>query len=400
MGDALALAQKPVRPAGGVVGDYLSTHQTAAAHGLTRNEGSVPDYRPRSIQLAICREAIRDRTIGDVCRRFYRDLPLNADRTECPFGVALLYQRTRVSDQHVCLYQQLGFNPKPDHARDLPRVPKKAAMSALGVIEEFDLVACREKFQQAKELLSTLLTGRVAESIRGLSHHLLTPLQGAMADAQRLGEDALDQQIPIRLGRNLAEVDSAAKQIQILLSDEAEFTPQKLRKVRVPSMVGTALTGVTAEAQRRNIRIEHTISQHAREVQAIPDQFSLVLSNLIQNGIKYSFDGSVDHPRFFRIRYATEGENIVIGFSNEGCGIDQDEITRRKIFELGYRGRSSSDRARSGTGTGLYIADKIASAHDAVIRVTSRQLGSGDFSYPMHENRFELVWPVYSRHST
>lgn len=163
-------------------------------------------------------------------------------------------------------------------------------------------------------------------------------------------------------------------------------------------MVAQLLEGVEPEAKRRCIRIDHQVNQHAKTLQAIPDQFVLVLSNLIHNGIKYSFDGTADHPKVFGVRYSPEGENVVISFENDGCGIERDEIAERKLFELGYRGVASGDRGRPGTGTGLYVADKITKAHDGQIRVFSKRIGGQEFEYPMHENRFELVWPVYSKH--
>lgn len=271
------------------------------------------------------------------------------------------------------------------------------ALQTLTAVIDADVAA--QKFEKGKDLIATLLTGRVAESIRALSHHLLTPLQGAIADVQVLDDiPAIDIDLRRRLRRNLTDVDASAKQIQILLSEEAEFSPQRLRKVPVLRMMRELVTSAEPAAESRCIRIDHSATAQAREVEAIPDQFSLVLSNLLHNSVKYSFDGTGEHNRVVRVSYCLEGENLVISFQNEGCGIEPHEISEGRLFELGYRGEHSGDRGRQGTGTGLYIVDKITKAHQGSIRVSSRKTGNpSEPAFQAFQNRFDLVWPVYSK---
>ena len=374
---------------------YLSGYSGALCHAVTGNAKAVPTYNPRERRLSICNAALKDGAIGRVCSRFYSGLPLAAGKTKCPFGVTLLYQRTTVSGRPVCLYQQVQCLPDKEPAKELPRIPKKAAMEALmESTRQSDERKAQEKFDDGRDLLATLHTGRVAESIRALSHHLLTPLQGAIADAELLKDGQRGgTDLPGRLGRNLAAVDDSAKQIQILLSDAIEFSPKKLRKAPTVAMMQELVESLEPQARQRGIQIDHRPSTHARNIEAIPDQLRVVFSNLLQNAIKYSFN-----DRMVRITYRAEGEHLVIQFRNEGCGISRDEIEDNKIFELGYRGRDSGDRGRTGTGTGLYIANQIAEAHDALLRVFSTTAATASVpAFQAHQNRIELVWPVYSR---
>lgn len=363
-------------------------------HAVTRLADRRPRYLPQASQPEVCRVAGRDKAIGAVCDRFYRDLGFVEGEAVCPFGVQLYFHRVKVSQHSVCLYQHFGTQLQLGAAKDLPRKSKKLVKQSLASRREFNSGAeGRARFESAKGLLATLLTGRVAESIRALSHHLLTPLQGAIADVDALEQaEAKPHDIVERLGRNLEQVDTAAKQIQLLLAEEVDIVPARIRKVRVVRTVTDLVSANTAEALRRDIAIEHVISSNSDYVEAVPDQFEVVISNLLSNAVKYSFSG-----RTVRVSYSEEGDRLLVRFVNYGCGILPDELQAGKIFELGYRGRLSGDRGRSGTGTGLYIADKIANAHGAEIRVTSRPTGpETDPNNRVHENKVELVWPVYS----
>ena len=377
---------------------YLSRDRGGLCHAVTGNAVAVPQYNPRERRLPICEAALRNGAVGRICKGFYQNLPLAAGEIECPFGVTLLFQRVTVSGQLVCLYQQVRCVPHEEPAKELPRIPKKAAIVALTEsTRPSDGPSAKRKFDQGRELLTTLYLGRVAESIRMLSHHLLTPLQGAIADAEALFKDGQlgDPEVSGRLSRNLEEINDSAKQIQILLSEDSEFSIQKLRNIQIVAIVQELVRSLEPQAQKQGVQIEH-ILKHARRVEAIPDQLRVVLSNLLQNAVKYSFN-----ERIVRITYNAEGERLVVQFHNEGCGISPDEITGGRIFELGYRGRDSCDRGRTGTGTGLYIAARIAKAHDAQIRVSSTKAATAsDPKFQAYHNRIELVWPVYSRHKS
>jgi signal transduction histidine kinase len=366
---------------------------------VTRSAENVPFYSPSDLQPAICATAHKNKTVGATCRDFYKTLPFAAGSAKCPFGITIHFQRVKISGQPLYLYQQVSFMPRTDGINTLPRVAKKTAKTAVNTeTVKFDARKADEKFELGKEVLSTLLTGRVAESIRALSHHLLTPLQGAIADVGLLkSAQSQDAEVLPRLRRNLDSVNESAKQIQILLSEEAEFSPKKLRKVTVHRLVQNIVDSLKGEAEDRCITIEQGFNSYSREVEAIPDQFQILMSAILQNALKYSFDGFDARWRNIKITYASEASNLVIRVQNEGCGIEAGEISERGIFELGYRGKMSGDRGRNGTDTGLYVADKITKAHGALIRVSSSKVGTpSEAAFQAYENRFELVWPVYS----
>jgi len=105
-------------------------------------------------------------------------------------------------------------------------------------------------------------------------------------------------------------------------------------------------------------------------VYADREQLHTLLANLISNAIKYGANkgGKV------RIGFFDMNENILAEVSDNGPGIDRDELPR--IFERFYRTDRARSRDTEGTGLGLAIVKHIIEAHNQVINARST-LGLG-----------------------
>ncbi len=106
----------------------------------------------------------------------------------------------------------------------------------------------------------------------------------------------------------------------------------------------------------------------------------LVISNLIENAIKYS-DGQAEVHL-----YLSKDENTYhLDIKDHGIGIDKAE--RAKVLDRFYRGHNSAVRSRKGTGLGLYLADVIIRAHEGSLSISPNQ-DQGTIihiSLPIHE---------------
>jgi K+-sensing histidine kinase KdpD len=126
------------------------------------------------------------------------------------------------------------------------------------------------------------------------------------------------------------------------------------------------LTSLSLEAMSRQIADEVAGGTHGGFITIdFPDNFPRVLtdesmihqiiSNLIDNGIKYSPPGAN-----LTITGRLEAQSAVISVGDEGDGIAED--LHDKIFERFYQVDQSSTRSVGGTGLGLYICRKLAAA--------------------------------------
>lgn len=104
------------------------------------------------------------------------------------------------------------------------------------------------------------------------------------------------------------------------------------------------------------------------DANADPDKLAQVLSNLVENAIKYA--GESD------IRLATSHDNgmVTVIVSDSGPGIPPDQ--HRRVFEK--FGRARGQRG-SGTGLGLYITRGLMRAHGGSVELESDDGGGATF---------------------
>jgi signal transduction histidine kinase len=104
-------------------------------------------------------------------------------------------------------------------------------------------------------------------------------------------------------------------------------------------------------------------------VRADPERLRQVISNLIDNAVKYSPAGEP-----VAVQVAPRNSSVVVAVTDRGPGIAADD--QRVIFEKFGRVNRSGSVSKPGTGLGLYIARSIAEAHGGTLEVASA-LGRG-----------------------
>ncbi|OGI26534.1 MAG: hypothetical protein A2359_00665 [Candidatus Moranbacteria bacterium RIFOXYB1_FULL_43_19] len=113
-----------------------------------------------------------------------------------------------------------------------------------------------------------------------------------------------------------------------------------------------------------------------------------VISNMIDNAIKYSQRGGVtvraEKGSFFD-HEAREQKNVIrVTVSDTGIGMDKEEL--ESIFNKFERGKQVSHYHTDGTGLGMYVGKKIVEAHHGRIWAESDGKGKG--------SRFILELPI------
>lgn len=99
------------------------------------------------------------------------------------------------------------------------------------------------------------------------------------------------------------------------------------------------------------------------------DLLNIILSNLINNAIKYSPESTT-----IRVSVSRSGAEIQITVEDQGYGIDPGEMD--KVFEEFYRSRKARELERDGTGLGLPIVKRAVESLDGRLTVYS-ELGKG-----------------------
>jgi signal transduction histidine kinase len=107
-------------------------------------------------------------------------------------------------------------------------------------------------------------------------------------------------------------------------------------------------------------------------VAADPDKVRQVLTNLVDNAIKYSPDGGSVQVEVKRL-----GTVVLFSVRDEGLGIPLAEQDR--VFEKFYRLDPELNRGVGGTGLGLYISRELVRHMGGRLNVVSKPGGGSTF---------------------
>jgi PAS domain S-box-containing protein len=195
-----------------------------------------------------------------------------------------------------------------------------------------------------------------SDFISTVSHELRTPLAaiyGAAMTVQR-GGPGIEERKGELLGVIAAEAERLARTINDVLW--ASRLESGTLHVSIESCdPAELLEGVVAAARTHlppNLQLELGTEDGVPRVAADPDKVRQVLSNLVDNAVKYSPDGGV-----IRVSVEDGGGRVRFVVRDEGLGIPPGE--RQRIFEKFYRLDPNLTRGVGGTGLGLYICREL-----------------------------------------
>ncbi len=135
------------------------------------------------------------------------------------------------------------------------------------------------------------------------------------------------------------------------------------------------------KAKKQNVKLLLPAEESSFTVSADRERISQVLTNLVENAIKYM--GDKNGERFTKVDFFDMDEHYLIEVSDNGRGISQDNLPR--IFERFYRTDKGRSRDEGGSGLGLAIVKHIIEAHGETINVRSNYGEGTTFSFTLRK---------------
>jgi len=141
------------------------------------------------------------------------------------------------------------------------------------------------------------------------------------------------------------------------------------RQTELVSFVAGVCRMFEYNAQERNIKFSF-LHEGIDKLDAWIDsgQFDKVITNLLSNAFKYSFDGGN-----VEVKLSTDNENVMLQVTDNGVGLDGDNP--KHIFDRFYQGGNSRRYHINGTGIGLNLCKMIVDMHHGTIQAGSRTDG-------------------------
>jgi signal transduction histidine kinase len=197
------------------------------------------------------------------------------------------------------------------------------------------------------------------------AHELKTPLTGLVANAQYMARklQRTGLEVPDWLSNGLRIVDEQSSRLSRLVGQLLDITWLDLHKelLERPATDLTALARqVAGPFASRKTKHEIVVTGDPGVIAEVePESISQVLTNLLDNAIKYSPDGGEIEIAVRQI----DTESVCLSVRDHGIGIPPEK--RASIFERFYQ--AHADDHRSGLGLGLYIIQQIVAKHDGTI---------------------------------
>jgi two-component system phosphate regulon sensor histidine kinase PhoR len=209
--------------------------------------------------------------------------------------------------------------------------------------------------------------------VANVSHELKTPLTSISGYGETLLTDSPDEETTRRF---LSTIVSNARRMQRLvdnLLDLARLESGQWRPEPEPTDLEEAAQEAWSEFQggtrAQGIAFETDICADAASVFADADALREVLTNLIDNSLRYTSAGG-------RIvcRGKVEHGGVSVSIADNGSGMAREHLPR--VFERFYRADQSRSRDEGGTGLGLAIVKHLVEAHGGKVSADS-ELGIG-----------------------
>ena len=203
------------------------------------------------------------------------------------------------------------------------------------------------------------------------THDIRSPLTLIMGPLNKLKQRQLDPETK----EDVNIIDRNAQRLLLLVNqilDERKIDKKQMHLHCTETDLVPFISGICSlyhyNAKQRGINF--TFSPLQPKVMAYIDriQFDKVISNLLSNAFKYTFDGGE-----VRVILSQDDKEVQIQVVDNGIGFKDDKTD--KLFERFYQGENNSDLHIEGTGIGLNLCRAIVQLHGGTIKALNRTDG-------------------------
>jgi two-component system, sensor histidine kinase and response regulator len=239
-----------------------------------------------------------------------------------------------------------------------------------------ELLQAYERLKILEQTKSDLLTS--------VSHELRTPLTSLLGFAQMTekklhasivpaileGGDPGRLQVVRQIEENLAVILEEGRRLTQIINNVmdlmqlvSESMKLRLQPVSLAHVVERAAAGVKRQFQRKHLILNIELDPDLPKIMADPDRLSQVLVNLLDNGAKFTRQGSVT------VSASQKDDMAAITVRDEGIGIAEEH--HGMIFEKFSQIGDVLTEKPTGLGIGLTISKKIVELHGGTMRIES-----------------------------
>jgi two-component system sensor histidine kinase/response regulator len=250
---------------------------------------------------------------------------------------------------------------------------QKALQSANRRLEE----RVRERTAELSQALEKLseLSQLKANFVANISHELRTPMTHIVGYLDLLADDTFG---PLSKEQHdaLDTLRNASQRLNNLIDDLIQYSDSSrggitlnLQTVSIRDCVQEMLSHLTAKSQKASVRIEVLLPPDLPAVRADSRKITWVISQLVDNGIKFTPSGGT-----VKVRAGSSTDRVWVTVEDTGIGIPASRMD--ELFTPFHQLDGSATRRQGGTGMGLHLSRQIVDAHGSKMTIRSKE-GSG-----------------------
>jgi signal transduction histidine kinase/ActR/RegA family two-component response regulator len=227
----------------------------------------------------------------------------------------------------------------------------------------------RERERERLERLAELDRAKT-EFFSNVSHEFRTPLTLMLAPLEELL--TRQHELPDKLRSDIELAGRNARRLLRLVGALLDFSQAEAGRLRA-HFQPTDLSALTVEitslfrsaAQRAGLKLRVDAPPLAEPVWIDPQMWESILSNLLSNALKFTFEGSIE------VTVRALPQHAEVEVRDTGVGIPREELPH--LFKRFHRVHGTKARTHEGAGIGLALAHELVRRHHGRIRVRSEQ---------------------------
>jgi len=217
-----------------------------------------------------------------------------------------------------------------------------------------------------------------SDFVSTVSHEFKSPL----TSIRQLSEMLQTGRVPSeeRRQRYYDVLVEQSERLSLLIDNILDFAKMEegkkefeFRTVEMGPLLEELVSTIQQQVRHEGFTVEAEFDKSLPSIQADRAAIIQAITNLIDNGIKYSAGAKKVCVRGF-----TENQYLIIAVQDFGVGIKPEEID--KVFERFYRGGDELTRTVKGSGLGLTLVKQIVQAHHGTVHVESEPGRGSTFS--------------------
>ncbi|NJL12571.1 MAG: two-component sensor histidine kinase [Microscillaceae bacterium] len=265
------------------------------------------------------------------------------------------------------------------------KILKRSDKHALSPFKKlnYEIYSYASKKQKEIDQLKKLALYR-REFLADVSHELKTPIFAAQGFLHTLIDGAIDDETVRykflhKAANSLDGLHRLVEDLFTLSKMEAGILKMNRARFNLYELAQEIIESLNPTADKKEIRLAFS-PETCPDAWVWADQARIgqVLTNLIENAIKYGHNGGKVCVSIEDLPY-----QVALSVEDDGPGISPEHLDR--IFERFYRVEKSRSKAKGGSGLGLAIVKHILEAHQSKVLVSSQVAQGTIFSFKLEK---------------